>query len=283
MGFDRGGHLWQPELRRLTGRDRAVSEYLGADPRVGRMLEQLAAFLEEWIPCFAAGGRLVALIVEHFFFRPPVDQVRLPVVVAAFGPENVTITGRHRVRIGPDWDMWLGPAPEAPYTPDGVHFNFRWIWAYSGGIICDWGTHLFDTAQWGNDTERTGPVEIEVDLNHREFHFIGGPFEGEVRLEDDSEMAVTADPPELIREHRPPRQRAAECPQRHPQQQDQGEKFQHGGVQLCPPPQDPRTTSEIGIRGDVTSSPRIIFSRLSSSASAASRVSWRIVVRPGLT
>ncbi len=60
-----------------------------------------------------------------------------------------------------DWDMWLGPAPKAPYTPDGVHFNFRWIWNYSGGIICDWGAHLFDTAQWANDTERSGPVEIE--------------------------------------------------------------------------------------------------------------------------
>jgi predicted dehydrogenase len=60
-----------------------------------------------------------------------------------------------------DYDMWLGPAPEAPYTKDRVHFNFRWIWDYSGGIICDWGTHLFDTAQWANDTERSGPVEIE--------------------------------------------------------------------------------------------------------------------------
>ncbi|MBN1125581.1 MAG: Gfo/Idh/MocA family oxidoreductase [Sedimentisphaerales bacterium] len=60
-----------------------------------------------------------------------------------------------------DWDMWLGPAPYAPYTKDRVHFNFRWIWDYSGGIICDWGTHLFDTAQWANDTERSGPVEIE--------------------------------------------------------------------------------------------------------------------------
>jgi predicted dehydrogenase len=57
--------------------------------------------------------------------------------------------------------MWLGPAPYAPYTPERVHFNFRWIWDYSGGIICDWGTHLFDTAQWGNDTEHTGPVEIK--------------------------------------------------------------------------------------------------------------------------
>jgi myo-inositol 2-dehydrogenase / D-chiro-inositol 1-dehydrogenase len=59
-----------------------------------------------------------------------------------------------------DWDMWLGPAQEAPYVPAGVKFNFRWIWNFSGGIICDWGTHLFDTAQWGNDTERSGPVEI---------------------------------------------------------------------------------------------------------------------------
>src|SRR4029434_9858610 len=60
-----------------------------------------------------------------------------------------------------DWEMWLGPAPHAPYTRDRVHFNFRWIWDYSGGIICDWGAHLFDTAQWANDSERSGPVEIE--------------------------------------------------------------------------------------------------------------------------
>jgi predicted dehydrogenase len=67
-----------------------------------------------------------------------------------------------------DYEMWLGPAPYAPYTKDRVHFNFRWIWDYSGGIICDWGAHLFDTAQWGNDTERTGPVEVEGSGTHWE-------------------------------------------------------------------------------------------------------------------
>lgn len=60
-----------------------------------------------------------------------------------------------------DYEMWLGPAPHAPYNKDRVHFNFRWVQDYSGGIICDWGTHLFDTAQWANDTERSGPVEVE--------------------------------------------------------------------------------------------------------------------------
>lgn len=67
-----------------------------------------------------------------------------------------------------DYDMWLGPAPKAPYTKDRCHFNFRWIWDYSGGIICDWGTHLFDTAQWANDTELSGPVEIEGTGTHWE-------------------------------------------------------------------------------------------------------------------
>jgi myo-inositol 2-dehydrogenase / D-chiro-inositol 1-dehydrogenase len=61
-----------------------------------------------------------------------------------------------------DYDLWLGPAPFAPYTKDRTHYTFRWIWDYSGGIITDWGAHLFDTAQWANDTERSGPVEVEA-------------------------------------------------------------------------------------------------------------------------
>jgi len=60
-----------------------------------------------------------------------------------------------------DYDMWLGPAPWAPYTKDRCHWNFRWILDYSGGQLTDWGAHLLDGAQWGNDTEYTGPVEVE--------------------------------------------------------------------------------------------------------------------------
>jgi predicted dehydrogenase len=62
---------------------------------------------------------------------------------------------------GFDYDMWVGPAPWAPYTKDRCHWNFRWIFDYSGGMLTDWGAHLLDGAQWGNDTEHTGPVEVE--------------------------------------------------------------------------------------------------------------------------
>jgi myo-inositol 2-dehydrogenase / D-chiro-inositol 1-dehydrogenase len=60
-----------------------------------------------------------------------------------------------------DYQMWLGPAPYAPYQPERVHFNFRWIQDYSGGMLTDWGCHQVDTAQWANDTEKSGPISVE--------------------------------------------------------------------------------------------------------------------------
>ena len=62
---------------------------------------------------------------------------------------------------GFDYDFWLGPSPAEPYTEQRCHWNFRWILDYSGGQLTDWGAHHCDIANWGMDTENTGPVEIE--------------------------------------------------------------------------------------------------------------------------
>jgi predicted dehydrogenase len=64
------------------------------------------------------------------------------------------------VPAGFNYDLWLGPAPEAPYAPGRCHVNFRWILDYSGGQLTDWGGHHPDIAQWGMGTELTGPVAI---------------------------------------------------------------------------------------------------------------------------
>jgi hypothetical protein len=69
-----------------------------------------------------------------------------------------------------DYDAWLGPAPKAPYTLNRVHprhdLKGRPGWMrrreYCEDLITNWGTHLNDIAQWGNGTERTGPVEVEA-------------------------------------------------------------------------------------------------------------------------
>lgn len=61
---------------------------------------------------------------------------------------------------GFNYDLWLGPAPEAPYAPARCHVNFRWIFDYSGGQVTDWGGHHPDIAQWGLGKELSGPVAI---------------------------------------------------------------------------------------------------------------------------
>ncbi len=65
----------------------------------------------------------------------------------------------------PDWidyDLWLGPAPWSPFTENRVS-NSHWfhISDYSLGFIAGCGIHTVDMAQWGNGTDRTGPVEVE--------------------------------------------------------------------------------------------------------------------------
>jgi predicted dehydrogenase len=77
------------------------------------------------------------------------------------GPGQPGLATPEPVPQGFDYEMWLGPAPWAPYCPARTHYNFRWITDYSGGNLTDWGAHLIDTAQWANDTERTGPIEVE--------------------------------------------------------------------------------------------------------------------------
>ncbi len=61
-----------------------------------------------------------------------------------------------------DYSLWLGPAPDRPYTAARCHFNFRWIDEYAPGYITDWGAHFVDVAQWGAGMDDTTPTEVAV-------------------------------------------------------------------------------------------------------------------------
>ncbi len=68
---------------------------------------------------------------------------------------------------GFDWDMWLGPAPWAPYHPyrcsgsysiDGTSWR---SWSdYSGGGMTDWGAHHFGGATFAVDVRELEPEEV---------------------------------------------------------------------------------------------------------------------------
>jgi predicted dehydrogenase len=49
---------------------------------------------------------------------------------------------------GLDWQMWLGPAPDAPYRKNIHPGRWRLFFDYGGGNLADWGVHLLDIIQW---------------------------------------------------------------------------------------------------------------------------------------
>ena len=66
-----------------------------------------------------------------------------------------------------NYDAWLGSTPEVYYTEMRVHpqkgFDRPgWLRCeqFGAGMITGWGAHHVDTAHWGMNTERTGPIEV---------------------------------------------------------------------------------------------------------------------------
>jgi predicted dehydrogenase len=63
---------------------------------------------------------------------------------------------------GFDYDMWLGPAPYVPYTPERVARTWMFIHDYGLGCLGGaWGIHDVDIAQWVSGNDFTTPVETE--------------------------------------------------------------------------------------------------------------------------
>ncbi len=68
---------------------------------------------------------------------------------------------------GLDWNEWVGPSVYrgyhqdlAPLTVDGPWAWWRGYRDFGGGLITDWGAHMFDIAQWALGMDNSGPVNF---------------------------------------------------------------------------------------------------------------------------
>jgi predicted dehydrogenase len=50
---------------------------------------------------------------------------------------------------GVHYDIWLGPAPERPFSRNRFHYSWHWHWDYGNGDIGNQGVHQMDIARWG--------------------------------------------------------------------------------------------------------------------------------------
>jgi hypothetical protein len=90
-----------------------------------------------------------------------IGQLKRIEVIAPNGEPGGSTT---EAPVPPDLDlnMWIGPAPMKPYTPDrckapGTYF----IYDYSIGYLGGWGAHPLDIMVFGCDADLSGNIEIE--------------------------------------------------------------------------------------------------------------------------
>lgn len=107
-------------------------------------------------------------------FRQAVELVRNGYIGAITGikvnvgpPPIVYDLPEQPVPDGLDWAKWLGPnefkpfnAELAPPVTKDVYPNWRNYKEFGGGMVTDWGAHMFDIAQWALDMDHSGPTEI---------------------------------------------------------------------------------------------------------------------------
>jgi len=112
--------------------------------------------------CFSTHCGFACELVRNGY----IGQLKAVHVVAPDGATGGNTTPQP-VPEGFDYDLWLGPAPWAPFCNDRVFGIGRWmIYDYALGFIAGWGAHPLDIAHWGYphipvEYEGTGLIPTE--------------------------------------------------------------------------------------------------------------------------
>ncbi len=138
--LERGKHVYleKPlaheveEVRRLTdlARTKGLATQLGAQRHA---LAGLRAGVE-----IVKSGMLGTIEAVHSWIASPRGMPQVPTA-----PETLPA--------GLDWDLWLGPAAERPYTKSLAPYNWRFWWDFGTGETGNWGCHILDIPYWALD------------------------------------------------------------------------------------------------------------------------------------
>jgi hypothetical protein len=61
-----------------------------------------------------------------------------------------------------NYDLWLGPAPNAPLRRTKLHYDWHWQWAYGNGDLGNQGIHQMDIARWALGYNELSPRIFSV-------------------------------------------------------------------------------------------------------------------------
>ena len=90
---------------------------------------------------------------------------------------------------GLDWNEWVGPSLYRGYNailaPQDVKGPWAWWRGYrnfGGGLVTDWGAHMFDITQWALDMDESGPRQFLPPEKPEQIHGLTMIYENGVRV-----------------------------------------------------------------------------------------------------
>ena len=136
FAMERGKHVYiQKPMAHNIREARMLTEMARKQKVVTQMGNQGASnpllnMVQDWID----SGKVGAVSDVKIWTNRPVwpQGVKMPKSNPSLKPEAL------------NWDLWLGPAKEKPYTPNMHPFSWRGWWDYGTGALGDVGCHLID-------------------------------------------------------------------------------------------------------------------------------------------
>ena len=152
--LDRGLHVYcEKPLAHTIEEGRAMAEAVARSGRVlqtGSMQRSMFNF-----------GRAVELVQSG-----KLGEVKEVLVGIGPPPRPFDLEGQ-AVPEGLDWAAWIGPSVMRPYHPVLLPPPDLDIWAkwrdyaeFGGGMVTDWGAHMFDIVQWAKGMDASGPTHF---------------------------------------------------------------------------------------------------------------------------
>ncbi|VGO16104.1 Putative oxidoreductase YteT [Pontiella desulfatans] len=142
-------------LTRTISEARVLSEYARKNNIVTQMGNQGhstegARLTNEWIQ----GGLLGAVTEVHCWSNRPI------------WPQGIVRPPAEQVPSTMNWDLWLGPAPQKPYSSKVAPFKWRAYWDYGAGALGDMAAHIMDHPVWALGLG--APLSVEVGFQRKD-------------------------------------------------------------------------------------------------------------------
>jgi len=138
--------IWEARELRMLARKHGVKTQMGNQAHAGEPIRRAVEYIRS--------GMLGRVKEVHTWTNRPI-----------WGQGMNQLPNPEPVPNGLDWDLWLGPAPQKPYSSKYVPFAWRGWWDYGTGALGDMGCHIMDMPYWALDLDHPSAVSASSQGN----------------------------------------------------------------------------------------------------------------------